>query len=132
LRACSIESDDGGGCAEVTAHFGPGDDPADAVAAAAQAAGLAAAPGYSTELVPPQTWTQTIEDSYQPLCVVPASQQPAGVAVLPPAAVSQSSDNMPEQMISTVDRHPSSVTPAAEHPGALITSTSFRMPSRTL
>ena len=76
----SIASDDGSGSAEVTAHFGPGDDPAHAVTAAAQAAGLTATPEHTTELVPPQTWTQTIEDSYQPLCVVQAGQQPAGVA----------------------------------------------------
>ena len=80
--ACSIESDDNGsGCAEVTAHFGPSDDPAGAVAAAAHAAGLAAAPEHTTELVPPQMWTQTIEDSYQPLCVVPAGQHSTGMTV---------------------------------------------------
>ena len=71
--SCSIESSDDGGSAEVTAHFGPGDDPGTAVAAAAQASGLTSAPEHTTDVVPPETWTQTIEDSYQPLCVVPTA-----------------------------------------------------------
>jgi hypothetical protein len=81
--SCSIETDDDGGSAEVTAHFGPGNDPGAAVAAAAQAAGLTAAPEHTTDVVPPEAWTQTIEDSYQPLCVVPsAPPHPSGVCRL--------------------------------------------------
>ena len=68
----------------MTAHFGPGEDPGPAVVAAAQAAGLASAPEHTTDVVPPVAWTQTIKDSYQPLCVVPsAGPHFSGVALYP-------------------------------------------------